>query len=133
MSSLSEEEKIAFKQLALQYFQLDDTIKELEAQARNKKKLKAQFGEQLIKIMKSQEIEDLRTQSGYIQMHVSERKSSLNKKFINSTLCSFFSDRGIENEKALDLMKLFENRAKVEKVSLKIKKDKVPVNSMSLL
>lgn len=112
-----------FQTSVKEYFALDDEIKILETVCRNKKKRRQQLSLELIDTMKTQEIDNLTTSKGNLIMNCREQKIGLTKKFLTSTLTSFFASSGIDAEKALELMKLLEDRERVEKFSIKVCKD----------
>jgi hypothetical protein len=121
VEDISREQKIAFKNMAIEYFKIDDDIKAAENLIKAKKKERKELTENILKFMKDNEIDDLNTDKGVLQYTVNERKIGLSKKVLQNKLLNFFDK---QEERALDLFKFLDNREKVEKVSLKIKKHK---------
>ena len=121
VEDISREQKVAFKNMAIEYFKIDDDIKAAENLIKAKKKERKQLTENILKFMKDNEIDDLNTDKGVLQYTVNERKIGLSKKVLQNKLLNFFDK---QEERALDLFKFLDNREKIEKVSLKVKKHK---------
>jgi len=121
VEDISREQKVAFKNMAIEYFKIDDDIKAAENLIKAKKKERKELTENILKFMKDNEIDDLNTDKGVLQYTVNERKIGLSKKVLQNKLLNFFDK---QEEKALDLLKFLDNREKIEKVSLKVKKHK---------
>lgn len=121
VEDISREQKVAFKNMAIEYFKIDDDIKAAENLIKAKKKERKELTENILKFMKDNEIDDLNTDKGVLQYTVNERKIGLSKKVLQNKLLNFFDK---QEERALDLFKFLDNREKVEKVSLKVKKHK---------
>lgn len=121
VEDISREQKVAFKNMAIEYFKIDDDIKAAENLIKAKKKERKELTENILKFMKDNEIDDLNTDKGILQYTVNERKIGLSKKVLQNKLLNFFDK---QEERALDLLKFLENREKIEKVSLKVKKHK---------
>jgi len=121
VEDISREQKVAFKNMAIEYFKIDDDIKAAENLIKAKKKERKELTENILKFMKDNEIDDLNTDKGILQYTVNERKVGLSKKVLQNKLLNFFDK---QEERALDLFKFLDNREKIEKVSLKVKKHK---------
>ena len=118
MTVLSDEQKQMFKQLAISYFQIDDSIKSVETTLKTNKKTRKEISNKILEFMKSNAIDDLSTDKGKLQYNVSNTKVSLNKKVLQSKLLAYFGDN---NDKAVDVFKYLDNRERQEKVTLKVK------------
>ena len=121
IEDISIENKIAFKNLAKSYFNIDDDIRAAEQLIKTKKKERKELTEKILLFMKENEIDDLDTNKGTLQYTVNERKIGLSKKVLQNKLLNFFDK---EEDKALDLFKFLDNRETIEKVTLKVKKNK---------
>ena len=121
IEDISIENKIAFKNLAKSYFNIDDDIRAAEQLIKTKKKERKELTEKILLFMKENEIDDLDTNKGTLQYTVNERKIGLSKKVLQNKLLNFFDK---EEDRALDLFKFLDNRETVEKVTLKVKKTK---------
>jgi hypothetical protein len=121
IEDISIENKIAFKNLAKSYFNIDDDIRAAEQLIKTKKKERKELTEKILLFMKENEIDDLDTNKGILQYTVNERKIGLSKKVLQNKLLNFFDK---EEDRALDLFKFLDNRETVEKVTLKVKKTK---------
>lgn len=121
VEDISIEQKVAFKKMAVEYFKIDDDIRAAENLIKTKKKERKELTENILAFMKNNEIDDLNTERGILQYTVNEKKVGLSKKVLQNKLLNFFDK---QEERALDLFKFLDNREKVEKVTLKVKKHK---------
>lgn len=121
VEDISTEQKVAFKKMAVEYFKIDDDIRAAENLIKTKKKERKELTENILAFMKNNEIDDLNTERGILQYTVNEKKVGLSKKVLQNKLLNFFDK---QEERALDLFKFLDNREKVEKVTLKVKKHK---------
>ncbi len=119
VSQLSSEDKIQFKTLAMKYFQMDDKIKDSEKEVKKYKKERKEIEEKLIEFMQDNEIDDLKTDKGKLEYNVRHSKVGLSKKVLQNKLLLWFKD---DTDKATELVKFIDDRERVSKVSLKIKK-----------
>jgi hypothetical protein len=116
---LSSNQKNEFKSLALKYFSFDEKIKELESEAKKLKKDRKETEEKILDFMENNSIDDFKTDKGKMEYSISERKVPLNKKILQVKLLEFFNS---DLEKVQQLTTMLDDREKVTKVSLKIKK-----------
>jgi len=116
---LSSHQKNEFKSLALKYFSFDEKIKELESEAKKLKKERKETEEKILDFMENNSIDDFKTDKGKMEYSISERKVPLNKKILQVKLLEFFNS---DLEKVQQLTTMLDDREKVTKVSLKIKK-----------
>jgi hypothetical protein len=119
VSQLSSEDKMQFKNLAMKYFQMDDKIKDSEKEVKKYKKERKEIEEKLIEFMQDNEIDDLKTDKGKLEYNVRHSKVGLSKKILQNKLLLWFKD---DTDKATELVKFIDDRERVSKVSLKIKK-----------
>ncbi len=119
VSQLSSEDKAQFKSMAMKYFSMDDKIKDAEKEVKKYKKERKEIEDKLIEFMQDNEIDDLKTDKGKLEYTVRHSKVGLSKKILQNKLMLWFKE---DLEKAKELVEFIDDREKVAKVSLKIKK-----------
>lgn len=106
-----------FRSYVKRYLELDNYIKKAREVIRDKKKQKDKLSEIISKFMIKFNIEDLNTKDGRIRCKVGYVKSPVNQKVIKEKITDYFKNN--ENECKEIITKVFEERDKVEKVSLR--------------
>jgi hypothetical protein len=75
-----------------EWIMIDEEIKELQKKIREKKQIKKNNSEDLIEIMKQNEIDCFDISNGKILYSVNKTKQSISKKFLLQALGTYFSD-----------------------------------------
>jgi hypothetical protein len=105
-----------FKSQVHMWMELDTVIKRLQMAIKDKKKAQGKLTESIIEFMKQNNIEDINTKAGVVRYKKSVVKAGISQKDIKQRLSEYFAN----DNKALDAVnRVFEDRAKVEKVTLK--------------
>lgn len=116
LSKVPDEEIIKFKMLAKKYFEIDDQIRVINKDLRDKKTARKVYSEKIIKFMDDFKIDNLNTNSGKLKYYTSLEKKKLNKENLKFKLTEFFNNN---TEKALDCFKYLDDREKIERKRLK--------------
>lgn len=106
-----------FRTYVKKYLELDNYIKKAREIIREKRKQKDKLSEVISKFMIKFNIEDLKTKDGCIRCKVGYVKAPVNQKAIKDKITDYFKNN--ENECKEVIHKVFEEREKVEKVSLR--------------
>lgn len=106
-----------FRTYVKKYLELDNYIKKAREIIREKRKQKDKLSEVISKFMIKFNIEDLKTKDGCIRCKVGYVKAPVNQKAIKEKITDYFKNN--ENECKEVMHKVFEERDKVEKVSLR--------------
>lgn len=106
-----------FTNLVQKWIELDNWIKKSQEIAKQKRKQKDKLGEVITHYMTKFNIEDLNTSEGKIRCKVRYVKSGVNQKVVKEKITEFLKD----NEETCNTLitKIFDEREKVEKVSLR--------------
>jgi Family of unknown function (DUF5760) len=106
-----------FTNLVQKWIELDNWIKKSQEIAKQKRKSKDKLGEVITHYMTKFNIEDLNTSEGKIRCKVRYVKSGVNQKVVKEKIAELLKD----NEETCNTLitKIFEEREKVEKVSLR--------------
>lgn len=116
LEKVPNEEIVKFKMLAKKYFEIDDQIRLLQKNLRDKKTARKMYSEKIIKFMDDFKIDNLNTNSGKLKYYTSLEKKKLNKENLKFKLTEFFNNN---TEKALDCFKYLDDREKIERKRLK--------------
>jgi hypothetical protein len=106
-----------FTNLAKKWIEMDNWIKKYQEMAKQKRKQKDKLTSIITHYMTKYNIEDLNTTEGKICCKVRQVKSGVNQKVVKQKINEIFKD----NEETCNaiITKIFEDREKVEKVSLR--------------
>lgn len=106
-----------FTNLVQKWIELDNWIKKSQEIAKQKRKQKDKLGEVITHYMTKFNIEDLNTSEGKIRCKVRYVKSGVNQKVVKEKITEFLKD----NEETCNTLitKIFDEREKIEKVSLR--------------
>lgn len=106
-----------FTNLVRKWIELDNWIKKSQEIAKQKRKQKEKLGEVITQYMTKYNIEDLNTSEGKIRCKVRYVKSGVNQKVVKEKITELLKD----NEETCNTLitKIFDEREKVEKVSLR--------------
>lgn len=106
-----------FTNLVQKWIELDNWIKKSQEIAKQKRKQKDKLGEVITHYMTKFNIEDLNTSEGKIRCKVRYVKSGVNQKVVKEKITELLKD----NEETCNTLitKIFDEREKVEKVSLR--------------
>lgn len=117
--TITESEINSFKEIVLDWLELDDRIKQLDTQSRKLKKERKDLTPKILDFMKEKNINDCNTSSNSgesIQYKVTYVKKPLNKQTLQTQLATYFRNIDKGQEVANYIM---ENREKQERVNLK--------------
>lgn len=106
-----------FKMLVKKWFEYDNFIKKAKELIAEKKKSRDKLSELISKFMCKNELEDINTKDGRIRCKTTTVKSPINQKVIKEKISDYF--KGNENQKNDILHKIYDEREKTEKVSLR--------------
>lgn len=106
-----------FREYVRKWLELDNTIKKSLEAIREKKKIRDKLSQVISSFMCKYNIEDLNTKEGRIRCKVSTVRAPVNQKLVKQKITDYFSND--EVKKADILSKIYEEREKVEKVSLR--------------
>ena len=106
-----------FRDYVRKWLDLDNNIKKAQEVIRERKKVRDKLSMVISGFMCKYNIEDLNTKEGRIRCKVSTVRSPVNQKVIKQKITDYFSND--ENKKEEILNKIYEERDKVEKVSLR--------------
>jgi hypothetical protein len=106
-----------FSNLVKKWIEIDNWIKKTQETAKQKRKQKEKLGEVITHYMCRYNIEDVNTSEGKIRCKVRYVKSGVNQKVVKEKINELFKD----NEETCNALitKIFEDRDKVERVSLR--------------
>jgi hypothetical protein len=106
-----------FTNLAKKWIEMDNWLKKYQEMAKQKRKQKDKLTQVITHYMTKYNIEDLNTTEGKICCKVRQVKSGMNQKVVKQKITEIFKD----NEETCNaiITKIFEDREKVEKVSLR--------------
>lgn len=105
-----------FKQQVKLWWDLDTAVKRLQQAAKERKKVQLKLSAKILEFMQRHNIEDLNTKDGVLRYKSTYVKAPVSAKDLKEKLTTHFS----ENTTALDIIKkTFDDREKVEKVSLR--------------
>jgi hypothetical protein len=106
-----------FSNLVKKWIEIDNWIKKSQELAKQKRKQKDKLSEVITHYMTRYNIEDLNTSEGKIRCKVRMVKSGVNQKVVKEKIAEFLKD----NEETCNTLitKIFNEREKVEKVSLR--------------
>ena len=105
-----------FKQQVKLWWDLDTAVKRLQQAAKERKKVQIKLSAKILEFMQRHNIEDLNTKDGVLRYKSTYVKAPVSTKDLKEKLSTHFS----ENTTALDIIKkTFDDREKVEKVSLR--------------
>jgi hypothetical protein len=103
--------------------QLDDELKAIQKEIKERKNKKKNLTEQLVKIMRSNEIDCFDINNGKLLYTQSKQKSSINKAYLLEVMSKYFqNDNSIEIDKVTDF--ILENRQVKIKEGIRCKLDK---------
>jgi Family of unknown function (DUF5760) len=105
-----------FKNQVRMWWQYDTDIKRLQIAIRERKTAQNHITDKVLDFMKRHNIEDLNTKEGVLRYRTSVVKAPLSQKSIKTKLSEYFE----RDPNAMNFIKkIFEDREKVEKVSLR--------------
>jgi seryl-tRNA synthetase len=118
---LDEQNFNNFKSNVKEWLELDNYIREMHKNLKERKRIHKDLGDQISEFMVKNNVEDLSTRHGIVRYQKSFVKSSLSQKVIKEKLFEMLHDhKNIQNDEVDTIIKdIFENREKVEKTSLK--------------
>ena len=103
--------------------QLDDELKAIQKEIKERKNKKKNLTEQLVKIMRSNEIDCFDINNGKLLYTQSKQKSSINRAYLLEVMSKYFqNDNSIEIDKVTDF--ILENRQVKIKEGIRCKLDK---------
>ena len=106
-----------FKNYVKKWLEIDNMIKKVQEALKEKRMLRDKLSQVITGFMCKYNIEDLNTKEGRIRCRVSQVKAPLNKRVIKEKITDYFKND--ENKKEEFIQKVYEERDKVEKVSLR--------------
>ena len=118
--------KDSLKNNVKEYLEIDDYIKALNKALKEKRAHKKKLQESILETMSKFEIENMNTKNGNLIYSKTISKKSLNKTNLLSGLLLYFQNNEETAKDACNI--ILENRPKVEKISLRRKINKAPVN-----
>lgn len=105
-----------FKNQVKVWWELDTAIKRLQIAVRERKKAQSVMNAKILDFMKKYSVEDLNTKDGVLRYKTAYVKAPLSQKSIKDKLTEYFN----RDPAALTILKkVFDEREKVEKVSLR--------------
>lgn len=103
--------------------QLDDELKAIQKEIKERKNKKKNLTEQLVKIMRSNDIDCFDINNGKLLYTQSKQKSSINRTYLLEVMSKYFQDdNSIEIDKVTDY--ILENRQVKIKEGIRCKLDK---------
>ena len=104
------------------WLNIDDQIRALQKEIRDRRKLKKELTENLVGIMKTQDIDALNVPDGQLIYNKTKTKAPLSKKHLLVSLTQFFkNDQRMVEELSKYIMETRQEKEK-EKIKRKIKK-----------
>lgn len=105
------------------WLNIDNEIRALQKEIRERRKLKKNLTENLVNIMKSQDIDALNVPDGQLVYNKTKTKSALSKKHLITSLASYFkNDRRLADELTKFIMESRQDKER-ENIKRKIKKN----------
>ena len=117
---VEEKENISleeFREYVRKWLELDNNIKKAQEVIRERKKVRDKLSMVISGFMCKYNIEDLNTKEGRIRCKVSTVRAPVNQKVIKQKISDYFVND--EDKQVAILSKIYEERDKVEKVSLR--------------
>lgn len=106
-----------FKNYVKKWLEFDNFIKKGQEAIREKKQIRDKLSETITKFMIKYNIEDLNTKEGRIRCKSSYKKSPVSQKIVKERITDYFKTDDRKKEDILS--KVFEEREKIEQVSLR--------------
>lgn len=106
-----------FKKYVRKWFEYDNFIKKAQLVIKEKRQQRDRLSEVITKFMIKYDIEDLNTKEGRIRCKTGYKKAPVNQKVVKERITDYFKTN--EQEKVRILEKVFEDRGKIEQVSLR--------------
>jgi hypothetical protein len=106
-----------FKTYVKKWFEYDNFIKKAREVVREKRKARDKLTEVITEVMCRHNIEDLNTKEGRIRCKTQVVKAPVNQKVVKERITDYFKNN--EHQRDDILHKIYEEREKVEKVSLR--------------
>lgn len=106
-----------FKNYVKKWFEYDNFIKKAREVIREKRQARDKLTEIITKVMCRHNIEDLNTKEGRIRCKTQVVKAPVNQKVVKERITDYFKNN--EHQRDDILHKIYEDREKVEKVSLR--------------
>lgn len=106
-----------FREYVRKWLELDNNIKKAQEVIRERKKVRDKLSMVISGFMCKYNIEDLNTKEGRIRCKVSTVRAPVNQKVIKQKISDYFVND--EDKQVAILSKIYEDRDKVEKVSLR--------------
>tara|TARA_B100000941_G_C28365938_1_gene479530 strand:- start:204 stop:629 length:426 start_codon:yes stop_codon:yes gene_type:complete len=116
---LSEEEKIELQKMGDEYFKYEDELAMEEKKVKNLKKDQKDRYKKLLEFMGVNRLEEVELDKGRIKYEKYKTKGSMSNKVLIDLLKGYHKE---DSEKAMDCFTYINNRPKLEKERLKIKK-----------
>jgi hypothetical protein len=105
------------------WLNIDNEIRALQKEIRERRKLKKNLTENLVNIMKSQDIDALNVPDGQLVYNKIKTKSALSKKHLMTSLASYFkNDQRLADELTKFIMESRQDKER-ENIKRKIKKN----------
>lgn len=105
------------------WLNIDNEIRALQKEIRERRKLKKNLTENLVNIMKSQDIDALNVPDGQLVYNKTKTKSALSKKHLMTSLASYFkNDQRLADELTKFIMESRQDKER-ENIKRKIKKN----------
>lgn len=107
--------------LVKKYIETDNKLLDIQRDARDLRKTKKEINDQLVEIMKNNDIDCFDVKDGKLQYAQTKTRGSINKKYLLTVLSKYFDN----NNKAEDITEyILENREEKIKESIKRKINK---------
>lgn len=106
-----------FKAYVKKWIELDNFVKKAKEAIKDKKKAQDKLSQIITQFMCKYDIEDLNTKDGKIRCKTQVVKAPQSQKIIKQKITDYFKDN--ENQKQDFIKKVYEERERVEKVSLR--------------
>lgn len=106
-----------FKNFVKKWLEYDNFIKKAQDVIKEKKVLRDKLSEVITKFMIKYNIEDLNTKEGRIRCKQTTKKTPVSQKIVKQRITDYFST---DEERRVEILsKVFEDRDKIEQVSLR--------------
>tara|TARA_B100000524_G_scaffold278150_1_gene154930 strand:- start:1422 stop:1865 length:444 start_codon:yes stop_codon:yes gene_type:complete len=109
-----------FIDIVERYFDIENEIEKIQYNLSEKRKSSKDYYKQLLEYMDEHKISNHNSSKGHLKYEVKYEKERLNNKIMKSKLAEYFGS----SEKGMDCYKFLDKRNKVEKIKLKIYKNK---------
>lgn len=119
---MKEDEIESFKQDVRLWLEIDNSIRQIQNNLKDRKIEKHAISEKILSFMTMHNIDDLETQIGCIRAVRTEKRNPITHKYILKGIDSYFSDDIVAAQQFRT--NIFANRDTVQKVRLQIKKKK---------